>query len=72
MTTVRQPSALPTNKLTVAMVSASLAGIAKAFVVQAWPQFGDPVIWEPLPYIIGFIAGWFVKDRPNVSVRNDG
>jgi len=65
METVNQPTALPTNKLTAAMLSASLAGIVKAFVVQAWPQFADPIIWEPLPYIVGFAVGYFVKDRPN-------
>lgn len=64
--TVNQPNALPTNKLTAAMLSASLASIVKAFVIQQWPQFADPVIWEPLPYVVGFAVGWFVKDKPNV------
>lgn len=65
MNTVNQPSALPTNKLTAAMVAASLASIVKAFVVQTWPQFADPIIWEPLPILLGFAVGYFVKDRPN-------
>lgn len=65
METVNQPSALPTRKLTAAMASASIAGIVKAFVINSWPQFADPVIWEPLPYVIGFAVGWLVKDRPN-------
>ncbi|RLP22277.1 hypothetical protein [Mesorhizobium sp. YM1C-6-2] len=65
METVNQPTALPTNKLTAAMLSASIAGVVKALVVQAWPQFADPVIWEPLPYLVGFAVGYFVKDRPN-------
>ncbi|RVA86431.1 hypothetical protein EN912_35375, partial [Mesorhizobium sp. M7A.F.Ca.CA.004.02.1.1] len=51
MRTVRQPSALPTNKLTAAMVSASAAGIVKALVVHNFPDFADPAIWEPLPYV---------------------
>lgn len=65
MATVNQPSSLPTNKLTVAMASASLAGIAKAVVLHFYPDLSDPVIWEPLPYLIGGIAGYLVKDAPN-------
>ncbi|RWB05479.1 MAG: hypothetical protein EOQ39_22350 [Mesorhizobium sp.] len=66
MRTVRQPSALPTNKLTAAMVSASAAGIVKALVVHNFPDFADPAIWEPLPYLVGGLVGYFVKDTPNV------
>lgn len=66
METVTQPSALPTRKLTAAMLAASAAGIVKAAVVHQWPHFADPVIWEPLPYLLGFGVGYFVKDRPNV------
>jgi hypothetical protein len=68
MNTVKQPSAMPTNKLTAAMLSASVAGVIKAFVVQSYPDFADPVIWEPLPYIVGLAVGYFVKDKPNVRV----
>ena len=64
--TVDQPSALPTNKLTAAMLSASAAGLVKAVVVNAWPHLADPLIWEPLPYIFGMAVGYFVKDKPNV------
>lgn len=60
---VNQPTALPTRKLTAAMMSASIVGIIKAAVVQNWPEFADPIIWEPLPYLVGFAFGWFVKDR---------
>ena len=64
--TVKQPSLRPTNKLTAAMISASLAGVVKAFVVQSYPDFADPTIWEPMPYLIGILVGYFVKDAPNV------
>lgn len=60
---VKQPSAMPTRKLTAAMVTASIAGTVQAAVVQQWPQFADPVIWAPLPYVIGGLVGWFIKDR---------
>lgn len=65
MATVKQPTALPTNKLTAAMVTASAAGIVKALVLHNYPDFADPAIWEPLPYLVGGIVGYFVKDRPN-------
>lgn len=70
MTTVKQPTMAPTNKLTAAMISASIAGIIKAVVTDQWPQFADPMIWEPLPYIVGFGVGWFVKDKPNARPEN--
>lgn len=66
MRTVDQPSHVPTRKLSAAMLSASAAGIAQATVVHAYPQYADPVIWEPLPYLIGGVVGYFVKDSPNV------
>lgn len=65
--TVNQPSALPTRKLTAAMLGASVAGLLKAFVVQQWPFLADPIIWEPLPYAFGFLLGYVVKDAPNVE-----
>ncbi|PAQ00894.1 hypothetical protein LRP31_25395 [Mesorhizobium mediterraneum] len=66
MATVEQPSALPTNKLTAAMASASIAGIIKALILHQFPDFAEPAIWEPLPYLVGGVVGWFVKDKPNV------
>ena len=65
MSGVSQPSAMPTRKLTAAMMSASIAGIVKAVVVNAWPHFADPMIWEPLPYLVGFGVAYFDKDLPN-------
>ena len=67
MEPVSQPSAMPTRKLTAAMASASVAGIVKAVVINQWPEFADPVIWEPLPYVVGFAFGWFIKDKPNAG-----
>ncbi|MER8894020.1 hypothetical protein [Mesorhizobium sp. M0907] len=60
---VDQPNAMPSRKLTAAMISASLAGAIKAVVTNAWPQFADPMIWEPLPIIVGFAVGYFVRER---------
>jgi len=56
---------MPTRKLTAAMLATSAAGIVKGFIVSRWPEYADPLIWEPLPIIIGFAAGYFVKDEAN-------
>jgi hypothetical protein len=60
---VNQPSRMPTRKLSAAMISASLTGIIKAFVVSHWPDYADPMIWEPLPIIVGLAVGYLVRER---------
>lgn len=60
---INQPTLAPSRKLSAAVISASLAGIIKAVVINAWPQFADPMIWEPLPIIVGFAVGYFVRER---------
>ena len=60
---IDQPTLAPSRKLSAAMISASLAGVIKAVVTNAWPQFADPMIWEPLPVIVGFAVGYFVRER---------
>lgn len=68
MTKVNQPSAMPTRKLTAAITSASIAAIIKAQIIHMWPHLAEPLIWEPMPIIVGAVVGWFVKDRPNVQI----
>lgn len=60
---VDQPTAMPSRKLSAAMLSASVAAIVKAGVVSHWPEYADPLIWEPLPIIVGFAFGYFVRER---------
>ncbi|TIT00948.1 hypothetical protein [Mesorhizobium sp.] len=60
---INQPTLAPSRKLSAAMISASLAGVIKAVVTNTWPQFADPMIWEPLPIIVGFAVGYFVRER---------
>lgn len=48
------------------MLGASLAALAKAFITERYPYLGDPIIWEPLPILVGFLCGYIVKDKPNV------
>jgi hypothetical protein len=65
MALVNQKSPLPTRKLTAAMLATAIAATVKAAVVSRWPDFADPLIWEPLPIIIGLVAGYFVRDTAN-------
>lgn len=70
MATVNQPSLLrPTNKLTAAMI-----GLAGAEIVTRWLDANavilagpnvDAVIYTAAPFVVAFVAGWWVKDRPN-------
>ncbi|MBK1625381.1 hypothetical protein [Afifella marina] len=66
MTTVNQPTLLPTNKLTAATFAASLANLAQLLVARHFPEFADPEIWAPLAPALALIVGYFVKDRANV------
>lgn len=62
---VNQPSMRPTNKVTAFMLAASASAITKALVLGVYPQFDDPLIWEPLPLLMGFVFAYFVRDRAN-------
>ena len=70
MATVKQPSWMPTNKLTVSM----LAGAAMGFIEPVWshfiPMFADPRIFMLVQYGVAFAIGYMVKDHPNV-ISND-
>lgn len=62
---VDQPSAWPTRKLIAAMLAASATAAVKAYVLNMWPFLNDPVIWEPLPILVGAVTGYYVRDLPN-------
>jgi hypothetical protein len=66
--TISQPTINPTNKLTATVLGASLAALAKAYLTNRFPYLGDPIIWEPLPIVVGALCGYLVKDKPNVEV----
>ena len=75
MTTVRQPGYAPTNKLTAAIVGGALFEFAEPVIAKGialaggmigvnWtlgPNFGTVVM-----FLTMFLAGYIVKDRPNV------
>ena len=68
-----QPTALPTNKATVA---ATVAGVAATYagpvVMEVWPQIAPAIVAGPnvtsmiaalASALIGLGAAWFVRDR---------
>ena len=66
-TSVNQPTARPTNKLTTATIYAgAITALIAAAVDYFWPGFGSPVLWAALSPAIGLVLGYFVKDAPNV------
>lgn len=67
MTLVTQPSRLPTRKLSAGMIAAAVSAAIKSVILHIWPWLSDPLIWEPLPILIGFAVGYFVRDKPNVA-----
>ena len=79
MATVNQPTWLPTNKLTGALVVAAvwemfgpqivrLVGIALA---PLGIPFGGPATVAILQIALAAIAGYLIKDRPNVTKPGD-
>lgn len=72
-----QTSALPTNKLAVGALLASLAATkAGPLTAEIWPQLAPaflagPVATDVAQVLVGALAGvavgWFVKDRPNLA-----
>lgn len=76
--TVRQPTARPTNKLLVGTPVATLATLAGSEIWQTYMAAIEPGLAGPAMsnlagalagLIAGGIAGYFVKDRPNVVAR---
>ena len=71
-----QATSLPTNKLAVGTVIASLVSTyAAPLAAEVWPQImpaalAGPVMTDLMQAIIGMLAGvavaWFVRDRANI------
>jgi hypothetical protein len=74
--TINQPSVNPTRKLTAATVAVAVWGAAFNIIGLAlknlYPEWYDPEILLSVNNAVvtaaGFIAGWYVKDNPNVVV----
>ena len=73
-----QTTSLPTNKLAVGALLASVAATkAGPLTAEIWPQvaplwLAGPVATDVAQVLVGAFAGvavgWFVKDRPNVPL----
>lgn len=72
MNTVKQPTIMPTNKLSASLIGMIVAAIAFEFLTRAVPTLRDVEIFGvgDLGYVAQLIgagaAGWFTPDRPNV------
>lgn len=75
MKTVSQPTRSPTRKMLAFTIGLAIAKVIEIAVTGYWPWLDDPAIWEPLPLVVeflapvvvGFLAGYKTKDRPNVD-----
>lgn len=67
MTTVRQPTARPTNKAIASMIGPAVAAAWGAFWADQFP----PLAVTEVSVLVGTLAGlglaYFIKDRPNVA-----
>lgn len=68
MNTINQPSANPTNKLTAATLATSLVPIIGLVMKNLAPEWYDPEVIIGLTPVVTFVAGWFIKDSPNIVV----
>ena len=67
-TTVNQPSANPTNKLSAATVAAALMGVVGLALKNLAPQWYDQDVLLGLLPIVVYFSGWFISDAPNITV----
>lgn len=63
---VNQPTAMPTRKLSAAVLAAIVMDIAKVIVSNLWPSWYDASLWEALTPLAVLLVGYVVKDAPNV------
>ena len=67
MTTVKQPTARPTNKLMVAAaVGPAAAEVWAAVMVNAYPALAGPAMQALVGAFAALVGGYLIKDRPNV------
>lgn len=63
---VSQPTAMPTRKLTSAVIATILMELAKVIVSNLWPSWYDANLWLALTPLVVLLVGYVVKDAPNV------
>jgi hypothetical protein len=65
MTSVKQPTARPTNKLTAAIVATALTETARVTLDTFWPNTFDGPFWLAISPVVVFAVGYFIKDEDN-------
>lgn len=76
-TTINQPSAGPTNKITASAAATSAFTVTVSVVglvlKNLAPTWYDPDVMISIltagPVVAGFLAGYFVRDKPTVVVK---
>ena len=66
MTTINQPTANPTNKLTASVIAVAVIELARVLVHNFWPGFDDAGLWTALSPVAVFVVGYFIKDEATV------
>jgi hypothetical protein len=70
MALVRQPSNLPTNKLSVAVMIGPAATEAwGAVMATIYPPLAGPEMSVLVGALAALVVGWFVPDRANVRAE---
>jgi hypothetical protein len=65
---VNQASANPTNKLTAATVASAFMGVLALALKNLFPEWYDPETMLALSPIVAYVAGWLIRDKPNITV----
>ena len=66
--TIDQPTANPTNKLTAATIAASIMGVLGLVIRNMAPDWYDPAVMATLLPVVVYATGWMIPDRPNIVV----
>jgi hypothetical protein len=68
MATISQPTSNPTNKLTSAVLATAAVAVLKAVINFFFPDFGSEEMWLALMPVAAYVAGYVIKDAPNIEV----
>lgn len=65
MATVKQPTALPTRKLSAAVFGSAVCAVARVVLDARYPGMFDPAFWIAIDPAVALALGYFVKDEDN-------
>lgn len=64
--TVDQPTRAPTRKLTAATIATAVMAASGLVVRNLAPGWYDESTWAALMPVVVYVAGYAIRDRPNV------